>query len=195
MNLRQPVRETKKVKAAAESPVICARCSSVYGSCCIASGDDEIHHTFVSEHEASVISGLPVSLDGDPLMSEPNSEVFIKRIGSLFPDRLIDVVNAFPVNRTHRCLAVDCFGRCTLLGSKGCMLKKKGKPLFCSIYPFWFINGVLVTFNNNRCLALVETSDINELMKMFSTDEERLRKIYNEIASLWIGRNKTADEK
>ena len=176
------------MKSVKENPDICARCSSVYGSCCIASGDDDIHHTFVSEHEASVISLLPVSLDGDRLISEPNSEIFIKRIGSIFHDRLPDVVKAFPLNRMHRSLAVDCFGRCTLLGNKGCMLVKKGKPLFCRIYPFWFINGVLVTFNNDSCLALRETSDIKELMKLFSTDEERLRKIYNEIASLWLGK-------
>ncbi|HPS59408.1 MAG TPA: hypothetical protein PK514_14995 [Spirochaetota bacterium] len=175
------------MKAVQGSPGICARCSTVFGSCCVACGDDDIHHTFVSEHEAALISGLPVSLDGDPLMSEPNSRVFINRIGSIFPDRLEDVVKAFPVNKTHRSLAVDCFGRCTLLGSKGCVLEKKGKPLFCRIYPFWFINGVLVTFNNDSCLALRETSDINELMKMFSTDEERLGELYSRIVSSWLG--------
>ena len=176
------------MKALRGSPGICARCSNVYGSCCVACGDDEIHHTFVSEAESLVISGLPVSSDGDPLMSEPNSRIFINRIGSIFPDRLEDVVKAFPVNKMHRSLSVDCFGRCRLLGSRGCVLEKKGKPLFCSIYPFWFINGELVTFNNDSCLALRETSDVKELMKLFSTDEERLRKIYSQIVLLWLGK-------
>lgn len=174
------------MKAGQGSPGICAICSTVYGSCCIACGDDEIHHTFVSEQEAAAISGLPVSCDGDPLISEANDEVFIKRIGSIFPDRLEDVVRAFPLNGTHRSLSVDCFGRCTLLGSKGCVLKKKGKPLFCRIYPFWFIDGRLVTFNNESCLALRKTSDTKELMQMFSTNEESLRELYESIVAQWL---------
>lgn len=161
-------------------------CSTVYGSCCIACGDDDIHHTFVSEQEAAVIAGLPVSDDGDPLMSEVNDEVFIKRIGSIFPDRLEDVVRAFPLNKKHRSLSVDCFGRCKLLGSKGCVLERKGKPLFCRIYPFWFINGRLVTFNNDSCLALRKTSDLKELMELFSTNEVTLRSLYDSIVSLWL---------
>ena len=176
------------MKTVDESPGICAMCSTVYGSCCIACGDDDIHHTFVSEQEAAVIAGLPVSDDGDPLMSEVNDEVFIKRIGSIFPDRLENVVRAFPLNKKHRSLSVDCFGRCTLLGENGCILAGKEKPLFCRIYPFWFINGVLVTFNNDRCLALRESGDIKELIDVFGTDEAALRDTYGVIVSTWFGK-------
>ena len=168
-------------------PGICARCSAVYGSCCVAYGDDDIHHTFVSRPEASVISGA--ARDCGALMSEPNSEVFIKRIGSMFPDRLEEVVKAFPLNKLHSSLSVDCFGRCTLLGSGGCVLAEGQKPLFCRIYPFWFINGVLVTFNNDRCLALRESGDTGELLDIFGVDEAGLRDIYAEIVLTWLGKN------
>ena len=154
----------------------------------MAADGDEIHHTVVSELEASVIAGAGVSGGEEPFLTEQNSKAFIQGVGSLFPDHLEYVVEAFPLKGRHLSLAVDCFKRCAFLGSGGCLLPDNKKPLFCRIYPFWFVKGKLVTFNNNRCLALLKTSDINELMDMFKVDEKNLRELYAEIVFLWLGK-------
>jgi Fe-S-cluster containining protein len=150
-------------------------------------GDNGAHHTVVSREEALMIASVLSCPEPDMFMTESNTEVFIKMTGSIFPDRLEDVARVFPLNGEHTSLSVDCFGRCTLLGSEGCILGQGEKPLFCRIYPFWFINGILVTFNNDRCLALQQAPDLAELMVLFGVDEPGLREIYDEILLKWFG--------
>ncbi len=150
-------------------------------------GDNDAHNTVVSREEALLIASVSSCPGSDLFMTESNTEAFIKRTGSIFPDRPEDVVRVFPLNGEHTSLSVDCFGRCTLLGSEGCVLGHGEKPLFCRIYPFWFINGILVTFNNDRCLALQQTPDPAELMALFGVDEPGLREIYDEILLKWFG--------
>lgn len=166
---------------------ICARCSTIYGSCCVAAQWSDFHSTLVSGNEAKRIMNY-MKKGGLFFSWEPNNESFIKFIISLFPEFSEDTLRAFNPDESHRSLGIDCFGRCSLLGGNGCLLPYDVRPLFCRIYPFWFIRGELKIFKNERCLALDVTTDPDKMIQLFRTSRSTLEIIYKKILLEWLSR-------
>ncbi|HQO39602.1 MAG TPA: hypothetical protein PK986_03955, partial [Spirochaetota bacterium] len=67
------------MKPEGSCPGICARCSTIYGSCCVVYGDNDAHNTVVSREEALLIASVSSCPGSDLFMTESNTEAFIKR--------------------------------------------------------------------------------------------------------------------
>ncbi len=165
---------------------ICARCAFHGNTCCQCRPGEEELLPPVSEAEREwMIRTVPWAVEKTFLVREANSERFIRLMGRLFPDHLVKVDSLFPPDGWHYRLAIDRANRCVLLGSKGCMLPALARPLFCRIFPFWFIEDQPQIFEFSDCLALQTAETVPELCSLLGTSPGELTDLHHEICRTW----------
>ena len=165
---------------------VCARCALHGQTCCECPQGEEQLLPPVSEVERDwMIRTVPWVVEKGFLVREANSPRFLKLMGRLFPDHGGKVYSLFPPDGWHYRLALDRSNRCVLLGAKGCLVPHLARPLFCRIFPFWFIEDQPQIFEFSDCLALRTAETVQELCSLLGTSPEELTDLHREICRTW----------
>ena len=168
------------------NPVICRECSRRGPTCCrYGVGDNELIAPLSEEEWRRLRTIAPWTSHGGHVARERNSALFIREMQKLFPDHATAVETTFPLGATHLRLAENSLGQCTCLGPQGCLLPSAARPLFCQIYPFWFIDGHLFAVGDPRCLALQTLDSSTTLLEAFGTRHDHLWEIYRQLCRAW----------
>jgi len=168
------------------NPTTCARCAKLGPTCCQCRPGEEELAALVSESERNHMAAIaPWTIGEHFVVQVPNSPPFIDHMIRLFPDRAEEVYQMLPAEGWHYRLHIDKIGQCSLLGPRGCLLPREARPLFCRIYPFWFIGQQLQVFVYDHCLAIQESVTVQELCISMGTSPEQLYELFARLCRAW----------
>lgn len=167
-------------------PGICARCSQIGPTCCQCRRGEEELAAMVSERELNqMVVFAPWTADQNFVVRVSNSPAFIRHIKRLFPDRVEDVSRVIPPDGWHYRLFIERSGQCSLLGPSGCLLPRHARPLFCRVFPFWFIGNQLQVFLCDYCLAVQGDRAAPDLFSAMGTTPDHLYQLFDELCHAW----------
>ncbi|WP_415712819.1 YkgJ family cysteine cluster protein [Maridesulfovibrio sp.] len=165
-------------------PFVCARCAAKGPTCCeLTPGTEEVCFP-VSEYERERI--LECAPDSGGFALQLNTPVFIENMLRLFPGQRRMVKKLFPPGCTHYRLEVSSGGKCLFLGSEGCILPKKARPLYCRLFPFWTdANGRITLLEVEGCLAQLENRTPGKLFKALGVTQSEVRELHGQLRIAW----------
>lgn len=183
----QPIQTPEiQTKNSGANPHICCRCHRSGDSCCkVRNACENDIQLPVSETEVKKIMTLQKGKEKRDFFDiVPNTRQFIDQIGQLFPDRSDSVTETFPKTTNHYELKT-VNDSCIFLNDSGCSLPTEVRPLSCRIYPFWFLNGEPMIFQDSHCLALRLYKNIPEVLLSLGTSPGELIDLYNQMCHAW----------
>jgi len=183
----RPIQHQKlKTMEAGSNPHICCRCDMSGNSCCKVrnNGENEIQ-TPLSDKEVRKIMALQKGKEHRDFFDlMPNTDQFIAQIKELFPDRSDSVKENF-TKKTHHYELKTVNNSCIFLNDSGCRLPTEVRPFFCRIYPFWFLNGEPMIFQDSQCLALISHRNIPEVLLCLGTNPDELVDLHQQMCHAW----------
>lgn len=82
-------------------------------------------------------------------------------------------------------LRVDSQGTCYFLGSDGCSLPRRARPIFCRMYPVFVApQGELVLMFKESCLAQEGAASPEEVLDRLGQDDKSLRNLHARLLRL-----------
>lgn len=114
-----------------------------------------------------------------------NTKPFLRHLRRLFPRDAAVLGRLFPLNKPHTRLALTSDGSCVFLGPCGCVVPEKDRPLYCRMYPFWFVGKRLTGFASSTCLALQSSRTPEGLFPLFNTNRPALWELYSQLRLSW----------
>jgi hypothetical protein len=161
----------------------CARCAQRFGSCCrLEPGQEEYCFPLsAAEHAGMTAAGAKP----EHFAAQENTAAFVENLCRLFPGEEAALRALFPLGDAHERLAITPAGTCGLLGESGCGLPRAARPLYCLLYPFWIRGGLLMYFEFERCLALLEGCGAGSLMRRLGMVEAGIRTLHNDLRMAW----------
>ncbi|WP_156360757.1 YkgJ family cysteine cluster protein [Dethiosulfatarculus sandiegensis] len=153
---------------------ICALCHGQRTGCCtLGAGSQEQMFGLTKDEikEMAKASGLA-----------PRDFVVEDRIGRDFQDLLRSINPVFlktmPGGRRLR-LRLNPFGDCIFLGSRGCTLPRRARPIYCRLYPFCFTaEDRLMVLLSDTCLAQKGAGSWHDVIERMGEDETGLRRLF-----------------
>lgn len=168
------------------NPAICGECARHGPTCCRCGATENDVIAPLSATEWRQIQRLaPWAATSAFVAREGNTPRFIAEMQRLFPDNPEAVAASFPPGATHLRLAQNNAGQCLFLGTQGCLLPTLARPLFCQIYPFWFIEGQLFSLGDPQCRALQTLGSTATMFAAFDTHPDLLQAIYLRLRQAW----------
>ncbi|WP_320008000.1 YkgJ family cysteine cluster protein [Maridesulfovibrio sp.] len=165
-------------------PFVCARCAAKGPTCCeLTPGCEEVCFPVSDYERERILECVP---DSGGFVLQVNTPVFIENMFTLFPGQRRKVKELFPPGGTHYRLEVDFGGKCLFLGSKGCIIPKKARPLYCRLFPFWMdANGRITLLEVITCLAQQENKTPGKLFKALGITQSEVRELHSQLRVAW----------
>lgn len=171
----------------AEKPfATCAICGDMGNSCCtFREGQACDTPTLVSNDEIKrILDVFPLIDKKKAFCEKPNTVSFLSDMKDLFPDHEQQLINAYTLNKKHSELAASDTG-CRFYTTTGCALPRPVRPLFCKIYPFWFIHDKPMIFLDKKCLVLQNCSTADDIYHALGTNPSRIRQLFDQLCKEW----------
>jgi Fe-S-cluster containining protein len=133
---------------------------------------------------------------GDFVVEDQISRDFENLLRSINPVFL----ETMPGGRRFR-LRLNPFGDCIFLGSQGCVLPRRVRPIYCRLYPFCFTaEDRLMVLLSDKCLAQKGAKTWQEVLERMGDDEKELRRLFERFRenakehAKWVARGGSLNE-
>lgn len=166
-------------------PSICSRCAKLHPTCCRISPGREDFCFPLSPAERRLLEQHHVLENGLHFAQSDNTPAFLCQLRRLFPRDLSAIKRLFPLHQKHDRLALTIDGACVFLGPSGCSVPVQDRPLYCRIYPFWFVGKRLTGFASPSCLAVQVATSPEGWLSLFNTDQSALWETYLLLRKSW----------
>ncbi len=181
-----PARKNNKSSMVIKPFVTCAACGRMGNSCCTFRGERFCDTpTLVSPTEIDrILAAFPLIDKKKAFCEKLNTQHFLEKIMDLFPDEKAHITSAYSLNKTHMELATSDTG-CRFYTDTGCALPRPARPLFCRIYPFWFIHDTPMVFFDEKCLVLENCGTADDIYQALGTTPDRIRRMFIRLRTEW----------
>ncbi len=184
--------------AAPQAAELCARCSRMGNSCCVA--DRKEAHLFfpLSQKEWERLhpyAHLAVLDDATMERQKPeedctrqsvaNSPEFLASMKRMFPAHASRLEALFPLPGKHFHIAVRHNGECSFLGQEGCMLPRDVRPWYCLLFPSWVHGNTLTNFVPDHCLVTQTGQYSMTICKLLGSSPEEVHHLFGCLCEDW----------
>lgn len=166
-------------------PEICARCAQQSPTCCRIPPGREDTCFPLSAAERKILEAHSPKAPGPSFAQSENSRIFQRELRRLFPRDQGVIARLFPLRHAHDRLALTTEGACVFLGPAGCLLPVEDRPLYCRLYPFWFVGRRLTGFASPTCLAVQSGSAPEDWLPLFDAAPAALWRTYARLRVAW----------
>ena len=164
---------------------ICSRCAAVNPTCCATSPEHADACFPLSIAERDRLRPHADALGVPAAEEEVNSQSFLELMSALFPDRLRELRDAYPLNGVHLRLPLDKQGKCMFLQDTGCALPRPARPWYCQLFPIWIREGYFVRFESQACLLSHEVRRLRDVFSAIGLTREKAKEMYCALCRDW----------
>ena len=184
--------------AAPQAAALCARCSRMGNSCCVADRKEADLFFPLSQKEWERLQPYAhlALLDDATLerqkpeedsirQSVANSPEFLASMGRMFPAHVHRFEVLFPTPGKHFHIAVRHNGECAFLGEEGCVLPREVRPWYCLLFPIWVHGNTLTNFVPKHCLVTQTGQYSMSICRLLGNTPEEVRRLFACLCEDW----------